>query len=90
MVNHLLGSINILRNNQNFDTLIEPISAEIHLISVDSDLLFIADEDKRTYIRLKKLQKQCFFYEINSVHGHDAFLIENNQVKTILNTIFKN
>jgi homoserine O-acetyltransferase len=90
LVNHLLGSINILRNNQNFDTLIEPISAEIHLISVDSDLLFIPDEDKSTYNRLKKLQKKCFFYEINSVHGHDAFLIENNQVKTILNTIFKN
>ena len=89
LVNQLLGSINILRNNKNFDTLIEQISAEIHLISVDSDLLFIPDQDRMTFNRLKKLEKKCFYYEINSVHGHDAFLIENNQVNNILNTIFK-
>ena len=88
-VNHLLGTIDILRNNQNFDVLIEPISAEIHLISVDSDLLFIANEDKITFERLKKLEKKCSYSEIKSVHGHDAFLIENKQVETILSTIFK-
>ncbi len=87
-VNHLLGSINILRNNQNFDDLIEPITAKIHLISVDSDLLFIAKEDKITFDRLKKLNKECSYYEINSVHGHDAFLIENKQVESILSSIF--
>ena len=89
MVNHLLGSIDILRNNQSFDVLIKPISAEIHLISVDSDLLFIANEAKITFERLKKLEKICSYSEIKSVHGHDAFLIENKQVETILSAIFK-
>ena len=89
-VNHFLGSIDILRNNQNFDVLIKSISAEIHLISVDTDLLFIADEDKITFDRLKKLEKKCSYSEIKSVHGHDAFLIENKQVETILSSIFRN
>ncbi len=88
-VNHLLGSINILRDNQNFDVLTELISSEIHLISINSDLLFLASEDKQTFKRLNKLKKKCFYYEINSVHGHDAFLIENKQVINILSTIFK-
>ena len=89
-VNHFLGSIDILRNNQNFDVLIKSISAEIHLISVDTDLLFIADEDKITFDRLKKLEKKCSYSEIKSVHGHDAFLIENKQVENILSSIFRN
>tara|TARA_B110000003_G_scaffold274810_1_gene315714 strand:+ start:1402 stop:2358 length:957 start_codon:yes stop_codon:yes gene_type:complete len=88
-VNQLLGSINILRNNKSFDDLIEQISAQIHIVSVDSDLLFLALEDKATYSRLKKLDKECTYSEIKSIHGHDAFLIENKQVKTILSTIFK-
>ena len=30
-----------------------------------------------------------FYHEIKSIHGHDAFLIENETVSQILNTIFK-
>tara|TARA_B100001250_G_C19712872_1_gene750022 strand:+ start:69 stop:1025 length:957 start_codon:yes stop_codon:yes gene_type:complete len=89
-VNHFLGRINILRNNKDFETLINPIKSQIHIVSVDSDLLFLASEDKITFARLKKIKKKCNYYVINSIHGHDAFLIENNQIKTILNTIFKN
>jgi len=35
------------------------------------------------------MNKKCTYSEISSVHGHDAFLIENEQMSTILETIFK-
>ncbi len=88
-VNHLLGRINILRYDKSFDEIVKPISAQIHIISVDSDLLFLADEDKITFKKLKKNKKKCTFSEIKSIHGHDAFLIENDQLKIILEKIFK-
>ena len=88
-VNHILGRINILRSNKSFDEIVKPISAQIHLISVNSDLLFLADEDKFTFEKLMKIKKKCKYSVIKSVHGHDAFLIENNQVKSILKKIFK-
>ncbi len=87
-VNHLLGKIDILRNKQGFDSLMLPVSSQIHIISINSDLLFLANENKITYNRLKKLGKICSYFEINSIHGHDAFLIENMQIKTILSAIF--
>ena len=65
-----------------------PVSSQIHIISINSDLLFLANENKITYNRLKKLGKICSYFEINSIHGHDAFLIENMQIKTILSAIF--
>ena len=87
-VNHLLGRINILRSKKSFDEMVKPISAKIHLISVNSDLLFLSNEDKFTFEKLKKIKKKCTHSEVNSIHGHDAFLIENEQIKNILRTIF--
>ena len=87
-VNHLLGRINILRSKKSFDEIVKPISAKIHLISVNSDLLFLSNEDKFTFEKLKKIKKKCTHSEVNSIHGHDAFLIENEQIKNILRTIF--
>ena len=88
-VNHLLGRINILRSKKSFNEVVEQISAKIHIISVNSDLLFLPNEDKITYKMLRKMNKKCTYSEISSVHGHDAFLIENEQMRTILETIFK-
>jgi homoserine O-acetyltransferase len=68
--------------------MVKPISAKIHLISVNSDLLFLSNEDKFTFEKLKKIKKKCTHSEVNSIHGHDAFLIENEQIKNILRTIF--
>ena len=68
--------------------MVKPISAKIHLISVNSDLLFLSHEDKFTFEKLKKIKKKCTYSEVNSIHGHDAFLIENEQIKNILRSIF--
>ena len=88
-MNHLLASIDITRKNKTLEKVVENIQSNIHLIAVDSDLFFTAQEDRKTHERLKKINKNIFYHEIQSIHGHDAFLIENDAVSRILSNIFK-
>ena len=84
LVNHLLMNINGKENE------LENINAEIHLVSVDSDLFYPAFEIKNTYQFLQNKNKNVQYHEINSIHGHDAFLMEYEQLNTILKPIFLN
>nr|WP_245795898.1 alpha/beta fold hydrolase [Epilithonimonas mollis] len=84
LVNHLLMNIN---GNENE---LENINAEIHLISVDSDLFYPAFEIKNTYQFLLNKNKNVQYHEIKSIHGHDAFLMEYEQLNNILTPLFLN
>lgn len=84
LVNHLLMTIDVQ------DSDLEKINAEIHLVAVDSDLFYPAFEMQNTYQFLKQKNKNVHYHEINSIHGHDAFLMEYEQLNTIINTIFNN
>lgn len=84
LVNHLLMNISGKENE------LEYINAEIHLVSVDSDLFYPAFEIKNTYQFLQNKNKNVQYHEINSIHGHDAFLMEYEQLNTILKPIFLN
>ena len=89
LMNQLLKTIDITNGKENFEDAVATIQAHIHLISVNSDLFFTADENKETYTRLKKAHKKVSYHEIRSIHGHDAFLIEYQQLEKFLETIFK-
>ena len=88
LVNHLLASINIERKGEKALDLIKKINGEIHLIAVDSDLFFTPVEDQKTYEMVKPEKASIFYHELESIHGHDAFLIENDAMIKILNPIF--
>ncbi len=88
MVNHLLGTIDITRGQKDFTTVVSSIKADIHLIAIDSDLFFTPLQDQKTYALIKPFKDNIFFHEIASLHGHDAFLIENEKVKHLLTKIF--
>jgi len=88
MMNHLLASINIEREGRKASEIIKSISAEIHLIAINSDLFFTPEEDKKTYAFTKPLKKDIYYHELSSLHGHDAFLIENEDMAHILAKIF--
>ncbi len=89
MMNQLLRSTDITRGGEDFIKITSKINSEIHLICVDSDLFFLPDDDKKTYNLLSKSKKDVFYHEINSIHGHDAFLIETKQISNIFTKIFK-
>lgn len=89
LMNQLLKTIDITRNSESFETLISKTDAAIHIIGINSDLFFTANENKDTYQELKKFKDNVFYSEIDSVHGHDAFLIEYKQLDHLLADIFK-
>ena len=81
LMNHLLMSINTAESK------LKEIKANIHLIGVDSDLFFPAFEMQRCRDSLMPIKSNTFYHEIKSIHGHDAFLMEYDQLNQILNTI---
>lgn len=89
LMNHLLASINIEREGEQAGDLIKNINSEIHLIAIDSDLFFTPQEDQNTYNLIKPNKASIFYHELNSIHGHDAFLIENEAMAKILAPLFK-
>ena len=88
MMNQLLKTIDITRNKGSFEEIAAKIEAEIHIVAINSDLFFTANENLETFEELKKLNKRVSYYEIDSIHGHDAFLIEYEQLDNLLKDIF--
>jgi len=89
LMNQLLKTIDITRNSESFENLLSQTKASIHIIGINSDLFFTAKENVETYEELKKFKDNVFYSEIDSVHGHDAFLIEYKQLDHLLADIFK-
>ena len=88
-MNHLLSSIGYNYENK-FLKLITKNKSKIHLVGVNSDLLFPNFEIENTYDLLSTIKSNIYYYQIQSDHGHDAFLIEFKQMKSKLNHIFEN
>ncbi|MCC3213642.1 alpha/beta fold hydrolase [Chryseobacterium sp. X308] len=81
LMNHLLMNINAA------DTALENIQARMHMISVDTDLFFPASEIRMCFENLKEKNKDVSYHEIQSIHGHDAFLMEYQQLNNIIKNI---
>lgn len=64
------------------------IQADIHLIGIDTDLLFPASDMRACYDFLKTKQKNVSYQEIRSPHGHDAFLMEYPQLIQLLKPLY--
>lgn len=81
LMNHLLMNINAE------ELKLKNIRAQIHLVSVDTDLFFPASEIRMCFHKLKENKEDVFYHEIKSIHGHDAFLMEYEQLNTIIKNI---
>lgn len=88
LMNQLLKTIDVTRNRENLNEVLEQVQANIHIVGVDSDLFFTPAENRETYKQLAQVKNNVTYGEINSVHGHDAFLIEFEQLEQLLNPIF--
>ena len=87
-MNHLLASVDVSRNGKSFESVIQSIESDIHLVAINSDIFFTSEEDKKTFKIGKNFKKKIYYHEINSIHGHDAFLIENKAISKIFGKIF--
>lgn len=88
LANQLLKTIDINRNGEEAFGRILASKIRIHIISVDTDLFFIAGENQETYRELANKRDDVTYSEIRSIHGHDAFLIEYHQLIHFLSKIF--
>ncbi|MDP3353497.1 MAG: alpha/beta fold hydrolase [Flavobacteriaceae bacterium] len=89
MMNHLLTTVDITTEKLSFEEIVKPIKSTIVQIAVDSDLFFVKEENIKTKLLLNELKIKNQYREIKSIHGHDAFLIEHEQLTQFLKPIFK-
>ena len=90
LMNQLLKTIDVTNNGKLAIEMLDTITADIHIVGVDSDLFFTAEENKETVKKLALTKSNVTYNEIHSVHGHDAFLIEYKQLQKIIEPIFNN
>ena len=75
-MNHLLSTIGSKQKSRNdFKKLMKKTKSSIHLLGVDSDLLFPDFEIQKTFGLILDFKKNVYYHQIKSDHGHDAFLI---------------
>ena len=89
MMNQVLRTIDITQEQQDFIQVASKITSNIHIITINSDLFFKPEENWETYVDLKTHKDNVTISEIQSIHGHDAFLIEFAQLEVILEGIFR-
>ncbi|WP_411030212.1 bifunctional aspartate kinase/homoserine dehydrogenase I [Spongiimicrobium sp. 3-5] len=90
LMNQLLKTIDVTRNGEEAFINLQQSNTNIHIVGVDSDLFFTAKENKETFKRLAQANGNVTYGEIQSLHGHDAFLIEFEQMQRLLKGIFQN
>lgn len=88
LMNHLLKTTNVFKNYKSKEDFYQKIKAKVYLVSVDTDYFFTAKEIKETYNELLNNKVEVVYNEIKSIHGHDAFLIEYEQLNEVLKPIF--
>src|SRR5690606_1073942 len=87
LMNHLLTTIDISRGTGRYIEVAKKIEGHIHIIPVNSDWFFLAEEDSETYVNLSLVKDNGSIRQISSIHGHDAFVIEHRHLSRILNPL---
>ena len=88
VMTQLLSSVNIVKETESINEVFSKIKAKVTMVGINSDMFFIPDENRRTEKILADLGKTVKYEEIESIHGHDAFLIEFDQLVQLLKDIF--
>ncbi|WP_397363670.1 bifunctional aspartate kinase/homoserine dehydrogenase I [Olleya sp. R77988] len=89
LMNQLLRTIDVTDGVEDATIKLNEIQSNITIVAVDSDLFFTAEENRETQKQLAQTHPNVTYNEINSIHGHDAFLIEFEQLEKIIEGIFK-
>lgn len=89
LMNQLLKTIDVTKGKGDHVNILHIIKSNIVIVGVDSDLFFTAEENRETQRKLAVTHPNVTYSEINSDHGHDAFLIEFEQLEKIIEPIFR-
>ncbi|HLT53101.1 MAG TPA: aspartate kinase, partial [Flavobacteriaceae bacterium] len=89
LMNQLLKTIDVTKGRENQEHILDVIKSNITIVGVDSDLFFTAEENRETQRQLALTHPNVTYSEIHSSHGHDAFLMEFEQLEQIIEPIFR-
>ena len=89
LMNQLLRTIDITTENQDAVEVLNSINAKIHMIGIETDLFFVPKQNRQTLQLLQSKFSEIYYHEISSIHGHDAFLIEYEQLNKIIEPLFQ-
>jgi homoserine O-acetyltransferase len=89
LMNFIQKSNDLCRNRADFTSIIRSIHATIHLIGIDTDGIYSVDENRITFLKLRKFKTDVFYHEIESNFGQDAYLNETATIASFLQPIFK-
>ncbi len=89
LLNRLLWTIDAAASHNNdVSQLVAASRTAIELICIDSDLFFTAAQDEKTFLLLRDVH-DIRLHQLNSPHGHDAFLMEHTQMQELLTRIIE-
>ena len=88
IINHLLKTIGRDITDSDIIQFSRSSDLKIHIVSVNTDYMFTRQEQIRTYETISRYKSSILYSEIQSIHGHDAFLIEYEQLNQILKNNF--
>ncbi|MGG5576410.1 alpha/beta fold hydrolase [Myroides sp. C15-4] len=88
LMTHLLKTIGQERTEKQLQTFAGQTSIQITVIAIDSDYMFTQQEQVRTVEKLAQYGATITYKEIQSIHGHDAFLLEYEQLNDRIQTLF--
>jgi homoserine O-acetyltransferase/O-succinyltransferase len=80
ILTRFIDSHNISRGRQNIEELLKAVKARTLVIGITTDILYPVHEQKL----LATLFPDAIYKEIYSDFGHDGFLIENDQLREVL------
>jgi homoserine O-acetyltransferase/O-succinyltransferase len=80
-----MDSHNVGRGRTSVEAALKKIKAKTLVIGIDSDLLFPIHEQKYIAQHINEAQ----FAALSSAHGHDGFLVEFDQFKSIVRNFLK-
>ena len=85
-MNHLLSTVDITKDYKEPKEVLSKIKSNIHIVSIDSDYYFTLD---RIFIptMIKSVKQNVYHHIIQSVHGHDGFLMKMKKCRKFLSKI---
>jgi homoserine O-acetyltransferase len=83
-LSHAMDLHDVAFNRGRINEVLGSIKIPTLSIGISSDILYPAEEQKR----IAELIPNSTYSEIESIHGHDAFLIEFNQMEKIISLFF--
>ena len=89
-MNHLLKTIDITTNRGSASEVLKTIEAEIHISLELIQICFLFVKKNTSTLKLLHPNlTNVSYHEITSIHGHDAFLIEYEQLNAIIKEILQ-